>query len=430
MNRRSKQLNSIGQCGLALLFAAWCGIAPAQVPQMLNYQGFLTNSAGTPVNSPVMVTFRVYNAASGALPPLYTEVQPSVNVTNGVFDTIIGSITPLTLPFDVPYWLTVTIDADGEMAPRQLVTASPYALNSANAAALAPTATVGGSQLTGSITTGTLPTGNLTGTIGSAQIADNAVTQAKLSPVSGAAPGKVLGTDGANLQWQSAGAGGPSPATTVVSETAFGQAPSVGASANYAREDHTHGTPTLPALAGDVTGSITGNTVAGLQGRTVSAAAPANAQVLTWNAGSSQWQPATPAVVPPAPVIAAWAGGATVVPHGIAAYSFIGPSTSVVVPAGGRITASASGALTTAAGTATIKFGICYQVGSGSLSLLAGAINWLDAIIGTTYTHISAHSSLGGFAAGSYSVGLCGSNPSATDANTDWVNGWVMVTAS
>lgn len=39
----------------------------------------------------------------------------------------------------------------------------------------------------------------------------------------------------------------PDPATTVVTETAFGQASAVGASADYAREDHTHGTPAAPA---------------------------------------------------------------------------------------------------------------------------------------------------------------------------------------
>jgi len=39
--------------------------------------------------------------------------------------------------------------------------------------------------------------------ITTAMLAGNAVTQAKLSPVAGAAAGKVLGTDGANLQWQS-----------------------------------------------------------------------------------------------------------------------------------------------------------------------------------------------------------------------------------
>jgi hypothetical protein len=41
----------------------------------------------------------------------------------------------------------------------------------------------------------------------------------------------------------------PSPATTVVSETSAGQSPSVGTATTYAREDHTHGTPAAGAVS-------------------------------------------------------------------------------------------------------------------------------------------------------------------------------------
>lgn len=44
------------------------------------------------------------------------------------------------------------------------------------------------------------------------------------------------------------GGGGGTPATTVVTETAFGQASAVGTSTDYARADHTHGTPATPAV--------------------------------------------------------------------------------------------------------------------------------------------------------------------------------------
>jgi hypothetical protein len=39
----------------------------------------------------------------------------------------------------------------------------------------------------------------------------------------------------------------PLPATSVVSETTYGQAPAVGTDITYAREDHTHGTPPNPS---------------------------------------------------------------------------------------------------------------------------------------------------------------------------------------
>jgi hypothetical protein len=39
----------------------------------------------------------------------------------------------------------------------------------------------------------------------------------------------------------------PSPASSVVTETSYGQSSATGTSSNYAREDHTHGTPAVPA---------------------------------------------------------------------------------------------------------------------------------------------------------------------------------------
>ena len=185
--------------GLALLAT----LAIAAPPQTINYQGYLTNAGSTPVNGNVVMTFRLYNAASGGS-ALYNETQLSVGVANGNFNVVIGAVAPITLPFDVPYWLTVAINADGEMSPRQPLASSPYAFR---AASLDSNASVAGLQVSGAITGATLPAGNLTGTLGSAQIANNAVTQAKLSPVSGAAPGKLLGTDGSNLQWQTGGVG-------------------------------------------------------------------------------------------------------------------------------------------------------------------------------------------------------------------------------
>jgi len=209
MNDQAQRFEAVFRRSLALLVVCWCGIVEAQVPHVLNYQGYLTNPGGTPVNVPVVMTFRLYAAASGGV-ALYTEIQPSVSVANGIFNAVIGSATPLALPFDVPYWLTVTINADGEMSPRQEVTASAYAIRSANAESLAPAATVDGAQITGAIVTGTLPTGNLTGTVGTAQIADNAVATAKLADgavtqpklsASGGTAGQMLSTDGSNLQW-------------------------------------------------------------------------------------------------------------------------------------------------------------------------------------------------------------------------------------
>lgn len=146
--------------GIALL-ALLAPPALAAPPQTINYQGFLADAGGTPVTGTVGITFRLYNAASGGT-ALYTEVQPSIAVTTGIFNAMIGSTTPITLPFDVPYWLTVAVNADPEMSPRQPLASSPYAFR---AAALDSGATLAGSQLTGSITTATIPVANVVGAV-------------------------------------------------------------------------------------------------------------------------------------------------------------------------------------------------------------------------------------------------------------------------
>jgi hypothetical protein len=61
-------------------------------------------------------------------------------------------------------------------------------------------------------------------------------------PATGTPSGKFLKDDG---NWATAGGAG-TPSDSVVTETAFGQSSIAGASANYSRGDHTHGSPADP----------------------------------------------------------------------------------------------------------------------------------------------------------------------------------------
>jgi hypothetical protein len=66
------------------------------------------------------------------------------------------------------------------------------------------------------------------------------------------------------------GGGGGTPASSVVSEQSFGQSPAVGTSTDYARGDHSHGTPAVPAHSAL---STLGWTSSGHTGSTTSVAA-------------------------------------------------------------------------------------------------------------------------------------------------------------
>ncbi|MBK9605217.1 MAG: hypothetical protein IPO58_01875 [Betaproteobacteria bacterium] len=208
-------------------------VARAAIPQQIGYQGSLVDSANQPVNASITMTFKLYNVASGGS-ALYTESQ-SVAVTAGQFNAAIGAITPLTLPFDVPYYIGVTVGGDAEMTPRQALAAAPYALRTAAADSVAAAAA--------------LPAVQITGTIGTTQIANAAVTAAKLS---------------ANYAG-SASAGGP--ATTAVALAANGtNCPPGQLAAGVDAQGNAEGCSTPPA--GTVT-SVTAGT--GLTGGTITA---------------------------------------------------------------------------------------------------------------------------------------------------------------
>ncbi len=118
--------------GVFLFLILATGLCCADVPQKMNYQGYLTSSNSVPVNGSRNITFRLYDAAvSGS--NLWTETQSSVAVVNGIFDVVLGSVTSLSsLPayrWREPLYLGVTIQGDSELTPRQEIVSTPYALS-------------------------------------------------------------------------------------------------------------------------------------------------------------------------------------------------------------------------------------------------------------------------------------------------------------
>ncbi len=78
--------------GAVLIIAA---MVAADVPNLINYQGRLTNQEGEPVaDGTYALTLTVFDAASGGVPQ-WTETQGSVAVLDGLFTVIMGSQNPL-----------------------------------------------------------------------------------------------------------------------------------------------------------------------------------------------------------------------------------------------------------------------------------------------------------------------------------------------
>jgi hypothetical protein len=117
---------------LVFLMIVLASTVVAAVPQSINYQGYLTDAGRLPVNGTTSITFSLYTSATGTS-SLWTETQQSVPVANGVYSAVLGSVTPLTLPFDTQYYLGVQTGTDDEMTPRHELTSAPYALRAVTA---------------------------------------------------------------------------------------------------------------------------------------------------------------------------------------------------------------------------------------------------------------------------------------------------------
>ncbi|MBI2440209.1 MAG: tail fiber domain-containing protein, partial [Lentisphaerae bacterium] len=138
--------------GLALIMAT---IAIAQVrnvtdvPRFIDFQGYLKNPGGGPVNATVNLTFRIFDNADGTGTARWTENHLGVVVDDGLFTVFLGSIDPVGNPLKVGVdddfdftvngasnrWLQVVVDGD-PLVPLQPFLSVPYAFLAGDARTL------------------------------------------------------------------------------------------------------------------------------------------------------------------------------------------------------------------------------------------------------------------------------------------------------
>jgi hypothetical protein len=109
-----------------LLFSAQLSELYAQAS--LSIQGILKKSNGVAVEDGLYnITFKLYTTETGGT-AIWTEIQSSVEVSSGIYSTILGNTTALNIPFNQIYYLGVTIGSS-ELTPRIQLTSAPYALS-------------------------------------------------------------------------------------------------------------------------------------------------------------------------------------------------------------------------------------------------------------------------------------------------------------
>jgi hypothetical protein len=132
LKERSKKMKKLFSISLfvSLLFLLYAQ-AQAEVPQMINYQGKLTNASGAPVNDTLQVVFTIYADEAGTT-PLWTETQTAVEILKGVFNVLLGSVNPISYSvFDGSVrYLAVQVGGDPEITPRKKMVSVAYAYKS------------------------------------------------------------------------------------------------------------------------------------------------------------------------------------------------------------------------------------------------------------------------------------------------------------
>jgi hypothetical protein len=97
-------------------------VASAEIPQVIGYQGRVTDNSGVPVaDGSYTMRFRIYDAQTGGT-QLWNSGTHSIPVADGIFNVLLGQSpqTTLTLLFDEDYWLLVTFDGEDQLPRRRL----------------------------------------------------------------------------------------------------------------------------------------------------------------------------------------------------------------------------------------------------------------------------------------------------------------------
>ena len=175
--------------GVLLLLAVFPVTASA-VPGVINYQGYLTDTGGNPLNGEVAITFRIWSSEVAGT-ELWSESHAAVPLSEGVFNVVLGSSVPISVEIlGGDRWLGISVGTDAEMTPRMKVTSVAYAIRAGYAESVA-VASVDTSALSDTaVTEAKIASGAVTG----AKVAAGTLTASHLQ--NGAAIAEISDNDG------------------------------------------------------------------------------------------------------------------------------------------------------------------------------------------------------------------------------------------
>ena len=95
--------------------------------RVISYQGILTDINSKAVSDgEYVMSYNLYDSEAGTT-VLWSETQ-TVLVNGGVFNVMLGSVTPFDIDFNSPLWLGITVAGGSEMLPRLPLTSSAHSM--------------------------------------------------------------------------------------------------------------------------------------------------------------------------------------------------------------------------------------------------------------------------------------------------------------
>ncbi|MFM8770491.1 MAG: hypothetical protein ACKOE4_00495, partial [Candidatus Kapaibacterium sp.] len=87
----------------------------------------MVDTTGVPVcDSTWVIDFQLYDVATGGT-AVWNE-RHDVITRGGVFGVMLGSKSPLNIPFNKHYWISTTLNGGASTTPRVKLASVPYAL--------------------------------------------------------------------------------------------------------------------------------------------------------------------------------------------------------------------------------------------------------------------------------------------------------------
>jgi len=118
---------------LAAIIIAWSSQAVGGVPPLMNYQGRLLDSLGSPLDTTVTMIFAIYDDSTTG-DSVWSESISGVSVNGGLFSVTLGltSSIPDSAFADEDRWLDITVGGQA-ISPRTRLTSVGYAYQAAKA---------------------------------------------------------------------------------------------------------------------------------------------------------------------------------------------------------------------------------------------------------------------------------------------------------